>query len=177
MSGVFNDMSVSERIRVLSDKYHKSGGHDIHRRAKDRERIGQEYGMTGRNIARYIRCEKLITGFKDMLDDGTLNLIDGVEMSFLSEKEQALVLDIIEQNGIMLTRKTVKKIRSAAGSITKELVQAIFGIDKPVVEMGRPVDVRIPAKLYSRYFANVAVKDVQGIVEEALSLYFERKGA
>lgn len=44
-------------------------------------------------------------------------------------------------------------------------------------EIKKPVSVKLPAKVYHRYFANVATKDVQGILEEALDLYFERRGA
>ena len=41
----------------------------------------------------------------------------------------------------------------------------------------KPVVVKLPARVYSRYFSNVAAKEVQGILEAALDLYFERKGA
>ena len=194
----FNDLSVSERITVLSTRYDKvcgtkkreeileelhvlngDGGHHVHQQAKSRELIGQEYGMTGRNIARYIRCNQLIPAFKDMLDDGTLTMIAGVEASYLSEDEQKLVLSVMEQNCIKLKKDTAAKLRAAAGSISKETVQTIFGVDKPVdaAEVKRPVSVKLPAKVYSRYFSNVAAKDVQGILEAALDLYFERKGA
>ena len=194
----FNDLSVSERITVLSTRYDKvcgtkkreeileelhvlngDGGHHVHQQAKSRELIGQEYGMTGRNIARYIRCNQLIPAFKDMLDDGTLTMIAGVEASYLSEDEQKLVLWVMEQNCIKLKKDTAVKLRAAAGSISKETVQAIFGVDKPVdaSEVKRPVSVKLPAKVYSRYFSNVAAKDVQGILEAALDMYFEQKGA
>ena len=195
----FNDLSVSERIAVLSTRYDKvcgtkkreeilkelqllnggAGGHHVHQQAKSRELIGQEYGMTGRNIARYIRCKNLIPAFKDMLDDGSLTMVAGVEVSFLSEEEQALVLEVMEQNCIKLKKDTAGKLRAAAGSITKEGVQALFGVDKPVEasEIKKPVSVKIPAKVYSRYFADVAAKDVQGILEAALDLYFGRRGA
>ena len=192
----FNDLSVSERIAVLSTRYDRvcgtkkreeimeelhllngDGGHHVHRQAKSRELIGQEYGMTGRNIARYVRCNHLIPAFKDMLDDGSLAIIAGVELSFLSEEEQALVLGVMEENCIKLKKDKADKLRAAAGSITKEGVQKVFGLDKPVSEVKRPVSVKIPAKVYSRYFANVAAKDVQGILEEALEQYFMRKGA
>ena len=192
----FNDLSVSERIAVLSTRYDRvcgtkkreeileelhllngDGGHHVHRQAKSRELIGQEYGMTGRNIARYVRCNQLIPAFKEMLDDGSLTIIAGVELSFLSEEEQTLVLDVIEQNCIKLRKDTADKLRAAAGSITKETVQEVFGVDKPVSEVKRPVSVKLPAKVYSRYFANVAAKDVQGILEAALEQYFMRKGA
>ncbi len=192
----FNDLSVSERIAVLSTRYDRvcgtkkreeimeelhllngDGGHHVHRQAKSRELIGQEYGMTGRNIARYVRCNHLIPAFKDMLDDGSLTIIAGVELSFLSEEEQALVLGVMEENCIKLKKDKADKLRAAAGSITKESVQEVFGLDKPVSEIKRPVSVKLPAKVYSRYFANVAAKDVQGILEEALEQYFMRKGA
>ena len=194
----FNDLSVSERIAVLSTRYDRvcgtkkreeimeelhrlngDGGHHVHQQAKSRELIGQEYGMTGRNIARYIRCNSLIPEFKDMLDDGSLTMIAGVEISYLSEKEQGLVHSVMEQNCIKLSKDTATKLRANAGSNTKEIVQSVFEVDKPVDagEVKRPVAVKLPAKVYSRYFSNVAVKDVQGIVEAALDLYFERKGA
>lgn len=135
--------------------------------------------MTGRNIARYIRCNQLIPAFKDMLDDGTFTMIAGVEASYLSEDEQKLVLSVMKQNCIKLKKDTAAKLRAAAGSISKETIQAIFGVDKPVdaSEVKSPVSVKLPAKVYSRYFYNVAAKDVQGILEAALDLYFERKGA
>lgn len=192
----FSDLSVSERIAVLSTRYDRvcgtkkreeimeelhllngDGGHHVHRQAKSRELIGQEYGMTGRNITRYVRCNHLIPAFKDMLDDGSLTIIAGVELSFLSEEEQALVLGVMEENCIKLKKDKADKLRAAAGSITKESVQEVFGLDKPVSEIKRPVSVKLPAKVYRRYFANVAAKDVQGILEEALEQYFMRKGA
>ena len=175
MRDIFNDLTMSEKIRLLSEKYNKAGGGDAHRCARARERIGLEYGMTGRNIARYIRCDRLISSFRKMLDDRSLTLIAAVEISFLSDEEQSIVAEVMEQNCIKLDRDSASRLRSAAGSITKDLVQAMFGLDKPVMGSEGSVNVKIPAKIYSRYFANVAAKDVQGIVEEALGLYFEGK--
>lgn len=196
MQRSFNDLSVTERIAVLATRYDKvcgtkkreeimeelhrlngDGGHHVHQQAKSRELIGQEYGMTGRNIARYVRCNQLIPAFKDMLDDGSLTMVVGVEVSFLSPEEQALVYGVMEKNCIKLKNDTAKRLRAAAGTITEESVQTILGLDKPVSEVKRPVSVKLPAKVYHRYFANVAAKDVQGILEEALDLYFEREGA
>lgn len=196
MQRSFNDLSVTERIAVLATRYDKvcgtkkreeimeelhrlngDGGHRVHQQAKSRELIGQEYGMTGRNIARYVRCNQLIPAFKEMLDDGTLTMVVGVEVSFLSPEEQDLVFRVMEKNCIKLKKDAAGRLRAAAGTITEESVQAILGLDKPVAEVKKPVSVKLPAKVYHRYFANVAAKDVQNILEEALDLYFERKGA
>ena len=91
----FNDLSISERIRLLSDRYHGE------QTAEGRERIGQEYGMSTRNVARYVRCDKLRHEFKAMLDAGTITLSAAGEISFLSDDEQGMVLDVIN-----LRRKT-----------------------------------------------------------------------
>ncbi len=192
----FNDLSMSERIAVLSTRYDKvcgtkkreeileelhmlngDGGHHVHRQAKSRELIGQEYGMTGRNIARYIRCNHLISAFKEMLDDGSLTMIAGVEISFLSEDEQETVRSVMEQNCIKLKKDAAVRLRTNAGSNTKESIQALLGVDKPIdaAEVKKPVAVKLPAKVYSRYFSNVAAKDVQSIIEEALELYFKKR--
>lgn len=196
MQRSFNDLSVTERIAVLATRYDKvcgtkkreeiveelhrlngDGGHHVHQQAKSRELIGQEYGMTGRNIARYVRCNLLIPAFKEMLDDGSLTMVVGVEVSFLSPEEQKLVFGVMEKNCIKLKKDAAGRLRAAAGTITEEAIQTILGLDKPVSEVKKPVSVKLPAKVYHRYFANVAAKDVQGILEEALDLYFERKGA
>ena len=194
----FNDLSISERITVLSARYDKvcgtkkrdeilrelhqlneDGGHDVHQQAKSRELIGQEYGMTGRNIARYIRCNQLIAAFKEMLDDGSLTLVVGVELSYLSEAEQIIVKNVVEKNCVKLSIKMAKELRNNADSITEEKVQILLGVDKPVMATTgtKPVSVKIPANVYCKYFSDVATKDVQGILEEALDLYFKKKGA
>lgn len=193
----FNDLSVSERIAVLSTRYEKvcgtkkreeileelhrlsgDGGHHVHQ-AKSRELIGQEYGMTGRNIARYIRCGHLIPPFRDMLDDGSLTMLAGVELSYLSEEEQELIKGVMEQSCVKLKPQIAGELRAAAGDITEKTVQAVLGVDKPIKaeKTTKAVSIKLSAKVYKRYFSNVPAKDVQGILEAALEQYFERKGA
>lgn len=65
-------------------------GHDVHK-SRSRDELGNAYGMTGRNIARYMRVDKLIPEFKEELDNGALSLVAAVDLSYLSEKEQKAV--------------------------------------------------------------------------------------
>ena len=193
----FGDLSISERIAVLAERYDKvcgtkkraeileelqalngGGGHDVHQQAKSREIMGKELGMTGRHMARYVRCKELIPEFKDMLDDGSLSMVAAVELSYLSEEEQAAVKKVMNQDCIRLKADKAGELRKAAGSLSEGKAQKILGVDRPAKpDAEKPVSVKLPARLYSRYFSDVAAKDVQGILEEALELYFERKGA
>ena len=193
----FSDLTVTERIAVLAARYDKvcgtkkreeiieelhrltgAGGHDVHQQAKSRELIGQEYGMTGRNIARYVRCNQLIPAFKEMLDDGSLTLVSGVELSFLSEEEQELVNKALEQNGIRVKGNMAKKLKVAAGTITEETVRSILALNKTVTEARNKgaINVKIPADVYHRYFSETDTSEVQKILVEALGLYFMAKG-
>jgi hypothetical protein len=85
----------------------------------------------------------------------------------------------MERNCIKLKGDAAGKLRAASGSITEAGVEELFGVDKPVdvAQDPKPVSVKIPAGVYSRYFSNVAAKDVQGILEAALEQYFTKKGA
>lgn len=193
----FSDLTITERIAVLAARYDKvcgtkkreeiieelhklngAGGHDVHQQAKSRELIGQEYGMTGRNIARYVRCNQLIPAFKEMLDDGSLTMVSGVELSFLSDEEQELVSKVLEQNGIRVKGNIAKKLKAAAGTITEETVRSILALDKTVAEARNKgvINVKVPTDVYHRYFSEADDREVQNILVEALGLYFMAKG-
>lgn len=193
----FSDLTVTERIAVLAARYDKvcgikkreeiieelhrlndTGGHNVHQQAKSRELIGQEYGMTGRNIARYVRCNQLIPAFKEMLDDGSLTLVSGVELSFLSEEEQELVNKALEQNGIRIKGNIAKKLKAAAGTITEKTVRSILALDKSVTEVKKKssINVKVPADVYHRYFSEADDREVQKIIVKALGLYYKAKG-
>lgn len=76
-------------------------GHDVHK--KSRDSIGEEYGMTGRNIARYMRVNQLIEPLKAMLDAGEILLVTAVDLSYLDEKEQEMVSEQAKWGGIKIS--------------------------------------------------------------------------
>ena len=85
---------------------------------------------------------------------------------------------VMDQSCIRMKADKAGELRKAAGSLSEGKSQEILGVDRPVkTDAEKPVSVKLPAKLYSRYFSNVAAKDVQGILEEALEQYFKGKGA
>ena len=66
-------------------------GHDVHKSQKSRDGLGEEYGMTGRNIARYMRLDRLLPEFKDAVDKGILAMVAAVDLSYLNVKMQKLI--------------------------------------------------------------------------------------
>ena len=149
-------------------------GHDVHR-LKSRDAVGEEYGMTGRNIARYMRVQQLEESLKERLDEGTLPLVAAVDLSYLSGKEQKVVSGLAEKGKIRLDAKTAKCVRGMAGSVTeKRVLETLDGGKGKKDSAGK--SVKLPADVYERYFAGVKPADVAGIVEEALAAWFGKGG-
>ena len=91
MQRSFTDLSVSEKEAVLAERYDKvlyqrkrdeiitelkeleggsdKGGHDVHL-SKNRDSLGDEYGLSGRHVARLMRVNQTIQEIKQLLDKG-----------------------------------------------------------------------------------------------------------
>ena len=67
---------ILEEIAKLNgvDASRETCGHDVHR-SKEQNSIGEDYGMTGRNIARYMRLNQTTEQIKEMVDSGTMAMV------------------------------------------------------------------------------------------------------
>ena len=101
-------------------------GHDVHKSQKSRDGLGEEYGMTGRNIARYMRLDRLIPEFKDAVDKGTLAMVAAVNLSYLNVKMQKLIQQVAEADGKKLKPKQAVELRRMGKEITKEAVEDVL---------------------------------------------------
>ena len=185
----FTDLAPSEKAAVLSARYEKvisqgrrndilqeieeigTCGHDVHK-SRSRDGIGEEYGMTGRNIARYMRVDKLIRPFKDKLDAGELTLTAAVELSYLPENEQV----IVAETGSPVNEKAAKAIRAAAGELTEDKLEEILHPQKAPA-LAKAVSIKIPAEAEEKYFSGMKAKERTDLVMKALDAWYAGKEA
>ena len=185
----FTDLAPSEKAAVLSARYEKvisqgrrndilqeieeigTCGHDVHK-LRSRDGIGEEYGMTGRNIARYMRVNKLIRPFKDRLDTGGLTLTAAVELSYLPEDEQI----IVAKKDAAINEKAAKSIRAAAGELTEDKLEEILHPVRGSAQV-KAVSVKIPAEAEEKYFSGMKAKERTDLVIKALDAWFSGKEA
>lgn len=142
-------------------------GHDVHKSQKSRDGLGEEYGMTGRNIARYMRLDRLIPEFKDAVDKGTLAMVAAVDLSYLNVKMQKLIQQVAEAEGKKLKPKQAVELRKMGKEITKEAVESVLAGK----EQNKPqsVSVKLPVELYEKYFgytSNVSLAELDRLVDE-----------
>ena len=196
MQRSFTDLLPSEKAVVLAERYEKvmcqgkrndileeiarlngvdtteSCGHDVHR-SKSRDSIGEDYGMTGRNIARYMRLNQTIERIKEMVDAGTMAMVTAVELSYLSEEEQRQVCAVLDEYGVKINNAQAVELHNAAGSLTEDKVKNILVgkvKEKPVS------DAKVFAQIKKKYFKGKATEEVLEVLDQALALWFAGEG-
>ena len=167
------------RQRTCGHDVHKSRqrtcGHDVHKSQKSRDGLGEEYGMTGRNIARYMWLDRLIPEFKDAVDKGTLAMVAAVDLSYLNVKMQKLIQQVAEAEGKKLKPKQAVELRKMGKDITKEAVESVLAGKEQ--KKPQSVSVKLPMELYEKYFGQMDAGAVQEIMEKALEGYFGKEAA
>ena len=76
------------------------------------EMIGSEFGITGRQVKRYIRLTYLIPELLELLDMKKLTFINAVDISFFPEDAQREIYDYISKKN-KLTKEKIGKIKNA----------------------------------------------------------------
>lgn len=140
----------------------------------------KEYGLGRNTVARLLRINELTSELKAMVDEDKIGIRPAVELSYLPKELQAVVYTIIERNGIeTVDLKTAKVLRNIAESYSEPSLEVIEDAllgrnDEQPKE--KAYKVSVPHKAYTRYLENVPKKDIGGIIEKALQMYFESVG-
>ena len=98
------------------------------------EKVSEGSGDSPRNVHRYLRLNNLVDKIKDMVDDKTIPFNTGVEMSYLSAKQQTDLLDTIEAEADTIpTIDQVRQMRKKAdeGELTTAVMEQIMRTEKP----------------------------------------------
>lgn len=92
--------------------------------------IGEESGISGTQVKRYIRLNHLLPQLLERVDEKNIGFIPAVELSFLEEYEQEWVLSVLEETGRKISLKQAEKLHkfSSEKTLTEDVVlQTITG--------------------------------------------------
>ena len=95
--------------------------------------VGIESGESGRQVQRYIRLTELIKELLDLVDTGKIAFNPAVEISYLQQDEQYILLDCINQYEATPSQAQaihLKKL-SQEGSLTADKISEIIEEEKP----------------------------------------------
>lgn len=126
------------------------------------DEIGSVTGESGRQIQRYIRLTELIRPILDMVDDKKIKFVPAVELSYLTAKQQAILLEIMNEVAVVPSLSQAKqlKILSQDKKYTKESVHAIM-----VVASVKERKITIKPDIISKYFdTDTSDEDIEKII-------------
>ena len=95
--------------------------------------IGKENDESARQIFRYIRLTNLIPPLLDIVDEGKIAFRPAVELSYLTEEEQAYLVNTIasEEQNPSLAQATKMREFSKAGKLSEDVILSIMIERKP----------------------------------------------
>ena len=193
MQRSFSDLLLSEKAAVLKARYEKEScqgrrndiieeiarlegkevevtrGHGDHR-MKTRDTIGKEYELSGSSVGRLLKLNDLIKPFKDMVDRGALYTKVALQLAFLPEEEQNMVLIVMKEKKTKVTIDMVMKLRSHSGALTDAMVRRYLSTE-PV----KKKCYKVPARIVEKYFVGMDPNKVDSIVEQALEAWFHKR--
>lgn len=138
---------------------------------KDKSPMGIEDSKT--QIHRYIRLTYLIKKLQEKINNDSLPIRVGVELSYLKQEQQEIVNTIIEEQQIKLTIVQAQKIRMLKNDLTYEIVLNIVENKKVKVEKFTGKLEKRAIKIYKNKFKND--KEFTDLILELLDNYFEVK--
>ena len=100
---------------------------------KSRDILAEEVGDSKSQIQRYIRLTNLISDLLEIVDEGRIALRPAVELSYLTEKEQQQLNNLIEKYEATpsYTQAIVLRKHSAEGTLTEKIMEQIVKEQKP----------------------------------------------
>lgn len=174
-SEMFSQGKRNDIQRELEELERGSGtcGSDFHK-SKNRDVLGEDYALTGRQVATYLRINRLCDGLKLRLDEKLLTQASAVSLSYLNGPDQLAVHAALLRYQRKPADAQMAAVRKLAetGPLTED---SIMGLLQKKASSPPPKALSIQSAVYTPYFASgTPKKEIERVIGEALALYFSQ---
>ena len=141
---------------------------------RSNEELASQSPDSKTQIQRYIRLTYLSQPLLDMVDEGKIAMRPAVELSYLTENEQEILLNTMEWEDCTPSHVQAIKMRqfSQEGKLNEGVIQSILQEEKP----NQKEQFRMPKERISKYFApGTSSKKIEETIIKALELYRKRQ--
>ncbi|MBP1574960.1 MAG: ParB/RepB/Spo0J family partition protein [Oscillospiraceae bacterium] len=141
---------------------------------KSREILADNSPDSNTQIQRYIRLTHLSQPLLDMVDENKIAMRPAVELSYLTENEQEILLNTMEWEDCTPSHVQAIKMRqfSQEGKLNEGVIQSILQEEKP----NQKEQFRMPKDRISKYFAaGTSSQKIEETIIKALELYRKRQ--
>lgn len=141
---------------------------------RSNEELAKKSGDSVSQIKRYIRLTELIKPILDMVDDKKIALRPAVELSYLSQDQQEMLLDTMQLQDCTPSHAQAIKLRKFAeeGRLNEDVILSIMSEEKG----NQKEQFRIPRERINKYFSpGASAKQIEDTIIKALELYRKRE--
>ena len=136
--------------------------------------LGEQVGESKDQIRRYIRLTELIKPILDIVDDKKIALRPAVELSYLSQDQQEMLLDTMQLQDCTPSHAQAIKMRKFAEEdrLNEDVILSIMSEEKG----NQKEQFRIPRERINKYFSpGASAKQIEDTIIKALELYRKRE--
>ena len=142
------------------------------------QEVGDKYGVSKNTVARLIRIDTLLPQLKEHIDNKQISVRAGVELSYITVFEQALIAKIIDEYSFHLDEHKAHQLRelSKAHKLDRIIVVEVFE-----EKYGKSVNKKLKSftikpKFLSKYYSPTVSQDViASDVEASMDVWQEIK--
>ena len=171
-----SEKAFAYRMKMEAMK-HQGTLRQLGTKSRTDEEIASGSGDSARQIQRYIRLTHLVSELLQMVDDGKIALTPAVELSYLSEKEQALLLEQMDYTDATPSLSQAQRMRHMSREqelSSEELCDIMSEVKGNQIEY-----VKVPMDRIRDFFRpDTSVKQMQDMIVKAMdhySRYLERQ--
>jgi ParB family chromosome partitioning protein len=145
--------------------------------------LAERMGESKNQIARYVRLNFLLPDLLEMVDSQQIPFTAGVSLSYLSDSNQQLLLNVMEQHEVTtISGKQADCFKLRGNDLNDSFIRLILGLiqsnDHPVQKPLKPITIKIPADIWGDLPPTLA-KDtelmlrIRAVIEEYANLQQE----
>ena len=154
-------------------------GTEFHKKSVDerktREVIGNESGMTGRQVTKYIRLTELVPELLSITDEKKVTLAMAVDISYFDEQVQKWVYEYLKDNGFLkpIQVTTLKEHPSLANANQHMIISILNGALPTKSESAK---VSLSEKKLDKYFpSHYSAKQREDVIIQLLEQWSQNQ--
>ena len=152
-----------------------TSGHNVPKLTTDE--IGEENGMSGRQVKRYIRLTELIPELLESTDNKKISLVMAVDLSYLDEQVQKWVYEYYCDNGF-LKLVQVEALRNHQNLSNVSQYSVISIMNDALPKKNTAAKVSFSEKKLDKYFpSHYSAKDRETVIIQLLEQWSEAQKA
>ena len=125
------DILPSEKARAYRMKYDRIKSPGV--KGNSLDELGNAAGESGKTVQRYLWLSNLIDGLMELVDTRKIGMAQGIDLSFLQEKEQLWVLNAMNELKCSMSMAQSARIKelSKASELTEIDIKLVLTDSKP----------------------------------------------